>query len=62
MIGHWSINVLIALYLLTCIYVAAWRQASGAAGGRGLWVALFGIWSLLALPNLLGLSGSALYL
>ncbi len=62
MIAQVSINILIGLYLGGCIYVSAWRQASGAAGGRGLWIALFGIWSLMALPDLLQLTGPVVYL
>jgi len=41
----------IGLYLLVAIVVSSWRRAAGSAEAISAWVALAGLWSIVALPR-----------
>jgi CBS domain containing-hemolysin-like protein len=55
-------GVLLALlggYLAVALVVTAWRRAAEASGDVGIWIALFGLWVVIALPRWLAVTPAA---
>lgn len=55
MIDHWLMPVGLGFYLGLCVFISAWRHATGGVGGTWLWIGLLGVWSFTALTDLLAL-------
>ncbi len=48
----------IGAYLLATMVVSSWRRAAGSTEAISAWVALAGLWAIVALPRWVGVAGS----